>query len=86
MYKNPPTLATTLMNYKQLSQILPNIGNPGSYPYEKCALCGNFKNYKNMVKTVSSIISHSTSKKFNLSHLTCKNYGIYVAECKFCKM
>ena len=40
-----------------------------------------------MVKTVGSIISHSNSKKFNLKeHLTCKNYGIYVAECKFCKM
>ena len=40
-----------------------------------------------MVKTVGSIISHSNSKKFNLKqHLTCKNYGIYVSECKFCKM
>ena len=26
-------------------------------------------------------------QKFNLKqHLTCKNYGMYVAECKFCKM
>ena len=40
-----------------------------------------------MVKTINSIISHSNSKKFNLKqHLTCKNYGIYMAECKFCKM
>ena len=40
-----------------------------------------------MFKTVGSIISHSNSKKFNLKqHLTCKNCGIYVAECKFCKM
>ena len=39
-----------------------------------------------MVKTVGSIILHSNSKKFNLKHLTCKNYDIYVAEGKFCKM
>ena len=37
-------------NYKKLSQILPNTENRGSYPCGKCALCGNFKNYKNMVK------------------------------------
>ena len=47
----------------------------------KMRLCGNIKNYKNMVETVSFIISHSNSKKFNLKqHLTCKNYAIYVAE------
>ena len=50
---------------------------------KKCGKCGNFKSYKNMVKTVGSIISHSNIKKFNLKqHLTCKNYGIYVTECK----
>ena len=82
-YKNLSTLTTKLTNYKKLSQILPNTDNSGSYPCGKCALCGNFKNYKNMVKTVGSIISHSSSKKFNLKqHLTCKNYGIYGAECK----
>ena len=87
VYKNPPTLATKLTNYKKLSQILPNTDNRGSYPCGKCALRGNFKNYKNMVKTADSIISDSNNKKFNLKqHLTCKNYGIYVAECKFCKM
>ena len=64
VYKNPPTLATKLTNYKKLSQILPNKDNPGSYPCRKCALCGNFKNYKNMIETVGSIILHSNSKKF----------------------
>ena len=40
-----------------------------------------------MVKTVGFVILHSNSKKFNLKqYLTWKNYGIYVAECKFCKM
>ena len=42
-----------------------------------------------MIETIVSItsISHSNSKKFNLKqHLTCKNYGNYVSECKFCKM
>ena len=39
------------------------------------------------MEAVGSIISHSNSKKFNLEqHLTLKNYGIYMAECKFCKM
>ena len=75
MYKNPPTLATKLTNYNKLSQIFPNKDNPGS------------KNYKNMIETIVFIISHSNSKKFNLKqHLTCKNYGNYVPECKFCKM
>ena len=81
MYKNPPTLATKLTNYKKLSQILFNKDNANSYP------CGNFKNYKNIDETIVSIISHKNSKKFNLKqHLTCKNYGNHVAECKFCKM
>ena len=56
--------------------------NQGSYSCGKCALCGNFKNYKNMVKTVDSIILHSNSKKF----IKTTSYGIYVTECKFCKM
>ena len=87
MYKNLPTLANKLTNYKKLSQICSNKDNPDSYLCGKCALCGNFKNYKNMVKTVGSLISHLNSKKFNLKQqLTCKNYGIYIAECKFCKM
>ena len=87
VYKNPPTLSTKLTNYKKLSQILPNTDNSGSYPCGKCALCGNFKNYKNMVKTVGSIISHSNSKTLDLKkHLTCKTCGIYVVKCKFCKM
>ena len=45
VYKNSPTLAIKLTNYKQLSQILPNTDNPDSYPCGKCALCENFKNY-----------------------------------------
>ena len=63
--KNQPTLATKLTNCKKLSQILPNTDNPCSYPCGKCTLCGNFKNYKNMFKTVGSIILHSNCKKFN---------------------
>ena len=40
-----------------------------------------------MVKTVSSIVSHPNNKKFTLKqHLTCKNYVIYLTECKFFKM
>ena len=90
MNYNPPTLATKLMNYTQLSQILLNTDNPGSYPFHtrvENVLYVKTLKIKNIVKTVGSIISHSNSKKFKLKqHLTCKNYGIYVAECKFCKM
>ena len=40
-----------------------------------------------MVETAGSIVSYSNSKKFNLKqHLTSKNYGSYVAECKFRKI
>ena len=40
-----------------------------------------------MVKTDNFINSHPSSKNFNLKqHRTSKTYGIYVAECKFCKM
>ena len=58
------------------------------HTHVKNVLCVEIlKNYKNMVETVGSIISHLNSKNFNLKqYLTCKNYGIYVAECKFCKM
>ena len=43
----------------------------GSYLCEKWTLCGNFKNYKNMVKIVNSIISNPNKKKFNLKQ-NCK--------------
>ena len=72
-YKNSFTLATKLKNYKKFSQTLPNKDKPVSYPCGKRTLCGNFKNYKNMVETVGSVISHSNNKKFNLKqHLTRK--------------
>ena len=60
VYKDPPTLATKLTNYKKLSQILLDKDNPVSYP------CENFKNYINMVETVGFNTSHSNSKKFNI--------------------
>ena len=87
MHKNLPTVATKLTNYKKLSQILSNKYNPGLYPCGKCAFYGNFKNYKSVINTINSIISHSNSKKFNLKqHRTSKNHCTYMAKCKFCKM
>ena len=40
-----------------------------------------------MVETVGFIILRSIIRKFDLKqHFTCKNYGIYIAKCKFYKM
>ena len=60
VYKNPPTLATKLTNYKKLTQILSNKHDPGSHSCGKCALCENFKNYENMVNTVDSTVLFRT--------------------------
>ena len=45
------------------------------------------KAIKNMLEAVNSNILHPSRKKFYLKQsLTCRNYGNYVAKCKFCKI
>ena len=89
MYKNSPTLAAKLINYKNLAQNVLDGSTKDrktwSLPCGKCALCGNHGNHSNMVPTIYTIKSN-TGREFKLlQNLNCKNYGIYAAQCKLCK-
>ena len=58
-----------------------------SHPCNKCALCGNFKEYvgKSMVTPVNNITTNQGKQIFLKQNLTCSNFGIYAAQCKICK-
>ena len=85
-YKRPKTLHNLLTNYSNiaLSKISETTSGSSS-PCHKCALCGNHGNSKSMVEP-TSFITTNTGKVFKLKQsLTCKNYGIYAAQCNICK-
>ena len=62
-----------------------------SHPCNKCALCGNFKEYrwyrigKSVVTPVNTIKTKQGKQIFLKQNLTCFNFGIYAAQCKICK-
>ena len=83
-YRNPPTLSNNLLNYKQIA-FQTNHYRPGSFFCENCALCGNYGQHISMIQHTKVI--RCNNKYLNLKQkLNCKNYGIYVAECKNCDM
>ena len=55
-----------------------------SYTCNKCALCGNFRNYngKSIVHPVNHIKTAQGKLFFLKQNLTCSTYGIYAAQCK----
>ena len=78
-----PTLQSILTNYKHISRKL-TVNTEQSGPCFKCALCGNFGSYKNMVITTSSL-SNEAVRLFRLRQsLDCSNLGIYAARCCIC--
>ena len=82
-YKRPLTLAGHLTNYRKVAHSSTMTHIKGSRPCNHCALCGMYGG-KAMVCTTESIKS-STGKIFKINdHLTCKDFGIYVATCRLC--
>ena len=83
-YRRPPTLGTFLTKFKKLSKSSDDVEDYQSKPCSKCTLCGSRNPYKgmSMVWPVSMVKSKTTGKKYQIKqHLTCKNFGIYMAEC-----
>ena len=77
---NPSTLAKNLPNYKQLAFQI-NDDRPGSFPCGNCAVCGNHGQQNRMIQHTEFI--RCKTKYLNLKlKLNCKNYGIFVEECK----
>ena len=98
MSQNSPTLANNLINHKRLAFYLANNlinhkqlafqtnhDRPVSFPCGNCALCGNYGQHINVVQHTE--VTRCNTKYLNLKQkLNCKNYGIYVAQCKNCNM
>ena len=70
-----------LTNCKKLSQIYPNKITP-VYTVKNTLYVEALKPMKIGLKQLIPLFC-TCCKKFNLQHFTCKNYGIYVTECKF---
>ena len=82
-YRRPGTLASSLTNYKTLAHTSRTERQGFSNTCGRCKLCGKYGG-KNMVETTSNITSQS-GQKFRLQHhLSCKDFGIYVASCRKC--
>ena len=82
----PPTLANHLLNYKEVCRPDNKKQKGGrSKGCGRCGLCGNWGELQNMTKETNTI-KRKDGKEFSLKQdLNCKNYGIYVAECKKCQ-
>lgn len=91
IYKKPATLRSLITNYKKIAlesttiqHFDTNNVSHKSRSCNNCALCGNFGQHINMVKTTSTV-HNNKGKIFNLKqHLNCSNYGVYAAQCRCC--
>ena len=85
VYKRPPTLASTLTNYKKVAHsTTENTSQGKSQPCKKCALCGHFNHCKSMVHQTGTITAVNGKISALKQTLYCSNYGIYVATCRLC--
>ena len=84
-YKKPPCLASLLLNFRSLSVNIdkPNKGG-SSGPCGHCALCGNHGQHWNSMVMPTTIIKTDNETIKLKQNLTCRNYGIYAAECTIC--
>ena len=81
-YKRPTTLSGFLTNYKTLAHNSSDICS-GSVSCKRCKLCGANGNRKMTNET--TVIKSQSGKIFRLhKRLTCKDFGIYVANCRIC--
>ena len=87
VYCKPPALSNMLLNYKTISKPKEDFKKDkhSSQKCNKCGLCGKYGNLKNMVIDQDKIITKSGKEMKLKNNLTCKNYGIYGAQCKICK-
>ena len=78
-------LASLLLNFRFLSVNIdkPNKGG-SSGPCGHCALCGNHGQHRNSMVMPTTIIKTDNETIKLKQNLTCRNYGIYVAECTIC--
>ena len=84
-YKKPLCLALILLNFRSLSVNIDKPNKEGSSgPCGHCALCGNYGQHRNSM-TMSTTIIKTDNETIKLKqNLTCRNYGIYAAECTIC--
>ena len=84
-YKRPPALSNILINYKSISLKQETNGTGTSRNCGHCGLCGNHGKLKTNMVEETTTITRKDGKVFSLKqNLTCKDYGIYVAQCRIC--
>ena len=81
-YKKPLCLASLLLNFRSLSVNIdkPNKGDSFK-PCRHCAICGNHGQHRNSMVMPTTIIKTDNETIKLKQNLTCRNYGIYAAEC-----
>ena len=83
VYKRPKTLSNQLVRYKRIAHET-TASSPGSFPCNRCKLCGKFGKSNSMVQQTNSIAT-TKGKSFDIRKtLTCIDWGIYVATCTIC--
>ena len=81
-YKRPATISGFLTNYRELAHNTAQV-SAGSFPCNRCKLCG-IGGSKKMANQSTTIRSQS-GQEFRLhKRLTCRDFGIYVANCRIC--
>ena len=81
-YKKTLCLPSLLLYFKSLSVNIdkPNKGG-SSEPCGHCTLCGNHGQHRNSMVMPTNIIKTNNETIKLKQNLTCRNYGIYAAEC-----
>ena len=84
-YKKPLCLASLLLNFRSLSV---NIDKPNEGGFsgtcDHCALCSNHGHHRNSMVIPTTIIKTDNETIKLKQNSTCRNYGIYAAECTIC--
>ena len=86
-YRRPPTLGNLLTKYKSIAFGKNNtsLNSTRSSACNRCGLCGHYGKLNNMVINTNEIeIKNGKIIKLK-QYLTCRDFGIYSAQCRVCK-
>ena len=86
-YCRPPTIGhcQDITNYKLIAKEKNGQNKQnGSYPCNRCGLCGNYGVLKNMVLQTNKLKLKNGKEIVIKDSITCRDHGIYGARCRIC--
>ena len=85
-YRRPPTLGNLLAKYKSVAMDngTPSNNDKRSSGCQRCGLCRNYGKLKSMVENTDEINTKEGKILKLKQHLTCRDFGIYSAQCITC--